>query len=133
MVEELDGLSQAEWQARLAHVVTCARTAPPGALKEAKQISAYVNDASTAIMQGLLLGGLTASVGGPMAELQAAIYAYIRKSNADKSVFGTIEYFGEHIHGDGGPAMYRNVELAIKAFSPENLGVQVAVETPSVD
>lgn len=123
--ENLDLLNTTDWLGRYAQLAKCASTAPEGAFQEAKITLAFVNDAVSAIMGGLLQGGLSASIGQPYTELQAAIYAYIRRSNPNRVVFSTMEYWGENIDGADGAAMKERVKAALSAFAPENLDVQI--------
>lgn len=123
--EDLDLVSASDWANRFRSLCRCVETAPEGAFAEAKAMRDYVNDAACAIQKGLLDGGVNASIMHEMDELKAAIYAYIRKSNPDRIVFSTIEYWGANIDGPEGPAMRARVEGALQAFSPTN--VQIAI------
>lgn len=123
--ENLDLLTPADWQVRYANLCRCAETAPEGLFGEALNIRTYVTDASTAIMTGLLQGHLGSSVGAPWSELQAAIYAYIRRSNPDRVVFSTAEFWGATIDTPEGPAMRERVLAGVAAFDVKNMKVEV--------
>ncbi len=131
LTDDLSAVSTLAWRNRFASVCRCVETAPEGAFVEAKVMRDYVNDAACAIQKGLLDGGIDASIMHEMDELKAAIYAYIRKSNPDRVVFSTIEYWGANIDGPDGPAMRARVEGAIRTFTPTNMKVEVIEEGKS--
>ena len=131
--ENLDLLTPADWQARYAELVRCAETAPNGLFSEAKMVRAYVVDASQAIMTGLLQGGLAASIDAPWHELNAAVYAYIRKSNSDRIIFSTMEFWGATIDTPEGPTMRERVLAGVAAFDAKNMRVEVVEDDSGAD
>lgn len=90
----------------LEHFKRCAAEAPEGCYEEAKALNAVINDALTGLAQQLRGLGLKANNCDLAFELEAAIYAYVKGSNPEATVFPTAEGFGK---GLDGPARERIV------------------------
>lgn len=88
----------------------CAESAPEGCYDQAKQIHDLIGDACDELMRGLRAIGLKADACDAAFDLEAAIYAYVRKSNPDNPVFPVAEGFGEAMSG---PARERVLRQAV--------------------
>lgn len=83
----------------LANFKRCAEDAPEGTYEEAKRLNAIIGDAVDRLMRDLRAMGLKADACDRAFELEAAMYAYAKKSNPDATVFPVSEGFGSSMDG----------------------------------
>lgn len=83
----------------LEHFKRCAQEAPQGCYEEAKALNAVINDAMDNLAQQLRGLGLKANNCDLAFELEAAIYAFVKESNPEATVFPTAEGFGKGLDG----------------------------------
>lgn len=93
-----------EIQNALTNFKRCAEDAPEGIYEEAKRLNEVIGGAVDQLMRDLREMGLKADSCDRAFELEAAMYAYVKQSNPDATVFLISEGFGSSL---GGPERER--------------------------
>lgn len=88
-----------EMQNALSNFKRCAEEAPEGTYEEAKCLNNVIGGAVDQLMRDLRAMGLNADASDRAFELEAAIYAYVKQSNPDATVFPVSEGFGSSMDG----------------------------------
>lgn len=87
----------------LVNFKLCAEHAPEGTYLEAKKLNELITSATTNFFAELELSGLNAGTDELKHHAEAALYDYVKKANAPKTIFALAEDFGRSVAGpDGG-------------------------------
>jgi hypothetical protein len=77
----------------------CAEDAPEGCYEDAKRLNDLIGGSVDALMRDIRAMGLKADACDRAFQLEAMIYAYVKESNPDSTIFPTAEGFGASMSG----------------------------------
>ena len=87
----------------LVNFKLCAEHAPEGTYLEAKKLNELLSSATKNFLAELELSGFNAGTEELKQHAEAALYDYVKKANAPKTIFALAEEFGRTVSGpDGG-------------------------------
>ena len=108
--------NRALWDQR-TNLKECADTAPAGAYEDVKRANQAVEDAIEAVMASIKYEGFEAAGDDRAANLEAAIYGYLKDSNPESNTFILGEAFGIGVTGPAAERILKQAKRNVEFFA----------------